>query len=151
MKDFLIIFSQKALIDYSKDRDRKYDLLFFIVFIVQVFILTNVPSGIISSNSDVWVGFSVSSLYCFTFYPIIFWLFYREKENNFIREVVIFSSVIRLHSFMFTAFIAIIQMVSWSLLKFDHLPHSSLIYYLIYYLIFTFQMVKIVKMSKLVQ
>lgn len=155
MNDFFMIFSHKALIDYSKDRNRKYDLLFFLFFVIQVFVLTTVPSEIRSSNSDEWYGFAVSSIFCVVFYPTIYWLFYKDKdkdkENDFIREVVIFSSVVRLHSFVLTGLVAIIQMVSWSLLKLERLPHSSLIYYIIYYVVFTFLMVSIVKKSKLVQ
>jgi len=151
MKEFFMLFSHKALIDYSSDRNRKYDILFFLIFVIQVFILTTVPSGIRSSNSDEWYGFAVSSIFCVVFYPTIYWLFYKEKEYDFIREVVIFSSVVRLHSFVLTGLIAIIQMVLWSLLKLERLPHSSLIYYIIYYVIFTFLMMNIIKKSKLVQ
>jgi lipopolysaccharide export LptBFGC system permease protein LptF len=151
MKDFFMIFSHKALIDYSRVRNRKYDILFFLIFVVQVFVLTSVPTGMRSSNSDEWAGFAVSSIFCFVFYPTIYCLFYKEKENNFIREVVIFSSVIRLHSFVLTGLIAIIQMFLWSLLKLERLPHSSLIYYIVYYVIFTLLVVNIVKKSKLVQ
>lgn len=146
-----MFFSHRSLIDYSRDRIRKYDLLFFLIFVIQVFVLTTVPSGIRSSNSDEWYGFAVSTIFCVVFYPIIYLIFYREKEHEFIREVVIFSSVVRLHTFVFTGIIAISQMVLWSVLKLERLPHSSLIYYVIYYVIFTSLMVSVVKKSKLAQ
>lgn len=138
---FLMFFSYKSLLKYVLGEHRRYDLLFFFLFIGQVSILPSIPSGFHSPNAEGWLGFGISSVFSLFFYLGFYFNFYRGRDFHFIREVVVFSVVARLHSFFFTGGMALAQIGIWSFLGIKKIPNTSLVYYLLYYALFALIMV----------
>lgn len=143
-----MFFSYENLMKYVSSESRKYDLLFYLFFITETSVLPSVPSGFHSSNAEGWIGFTISLVFYFLFYPIFYYYFYRKKEINFIREIIIFSVVARLHSFLYVGCIAVGQMVLWSFFRLQKMPHASLSYYILYYVLFTLLMIFLKRRSR---
>ena len=142
MKDKLLkmLLSQK-IISYASSLNTKFDLVFYLLFIVQTSTLLSVPSGFHSANPDGWLGFGITLLFTFIFYPFFYLVFYQSNKSPFLREVIIFSVVARFSSVALTGVLALIQIGLWELIRLEKIPQASLIYYVFYYLIFSFLMV----------
>lgn len=143
MSLFYLFTSHKKLVEYCR-KDNRFELLFFILFTFQTFVLPSIPSGFHSPTPEGWMGFYISTSYVILFYIFFYYSFYRSNESKdaFIREVIIFSVVARLHSFFYVGLIAFLQFIAWSFFKFPKFAFLSLIYFLLYYLIFGFLMIR---------
>lgn len=131
-----IICSLNETSAFLQKDEYKYDLFFFLIFLMQTFLLTSLPTGYHSQNTDGWIAFSISLIFCFSFYPLFYYKYYRNKKN-FIREIIIMSTVVRFHAFIFSAIIAILALFVIALLKLKRPTYISLAMYVFYYLIFT--------------
>lgn len=145
MKNVKLFLSHEALREYISSDNKKYDLLFYIIFIIQVSILISMPVGKKIPTSQDWAGYAISSIFDLVFYSIFYFIFYFRKKSDFIKEIVVFSVVARLHSFLYICILAIIQMFLWTLLRLEKLADASMIYYIFYILLFTILMVRIKK------
>lgn len=134
--------------NYVMSSSKKYDLFFYLFFIAQTFLLASLPSGFHSPTFEGWLGFYISVAFVFIFYPLFYIKFYADKSSEFIREVIIFSVVSRLTSFILVGLLALIQISLWALMKLPKLASSSLIYYLLYYVVFSMMMVRCKKLQK---
>lgn len=137
VKKLIILISCKEVVKYvASSSGGAYDLLFYLIFTVQTSFLPSIPSGYHSPNNEGWLAFYISIVFFFLFYPLLYFKFYRHKDANFIREIVIFSVVARFNSFVYVGCIAVIQLGLWSFFKLPKLNNASLIYYLLYYATF---------------
>lgn len=142
MKEKILkILSCERLLKYVSNGNGKYDLVFYLFFMAQTSILPSIPSGFHSQTSEGWLGFSITAIFSFIFYPAFYFAFYRSEETKFIREIAIFSVVARFSSFLLTGIIAISQIGLWSILRLEKIPSTSLVYYIFYYALFSFLMV----------
>lgn len=134
----------KKLVNYIEEGQHDYDIIFYMLFIIQVSILMSIPSSNYLSLEN-WIGFGMSCCFDLAFYPIFYFFFYRKKKGSYIRETVILSSVARIISFCCVGGIALVHIFFWSLLKFQKIPYTSLAYYGLYCLVFALIMVSFKK------
>ncbi|MBY0516239.1 MAG: hypothetical protein K2P81_04990 [Bacteriovoracaceae bacterium] len=139
----LVFFSQKECARYSVS-ERRLDLFYFIVFSIQTFFLAALPSGFHAPSKEGWLGYSISLIYFFLFYPLYYVKFYRMNNLGFLREAIVFSVSSRFASFFWVALMATAHNLLVFGFKLKNLEPSSpsLLYYLIYYGLFSFFMFK---------
>lgn len=140
-ENILRILSFEKLFRRILLKDGKYDLLFFILLLLQISILPAIPSGFHSPNPEGWLGFSITLIFSLFFYPMYYRIRYLSQSSQFIREVVIFSVIARFEAFLITGIVALFQIGLWSFLKLERISNLSLFYYLMYYVVFTFLMI----------
>jgi hypothetical protein len=142
MKDKLVqIVLSRKILTYASGSNTKLDLVFYLLCILQICIIPSIPTGFHSANPDGWLGFSITVIFSFVFYPIFYFAFYRIKNSQFLREVIVFSVVARFTSFVLTGILALVQIGFWKYMQLNNIPNTSLVYYLIYYGIFSALMV----------
>lgn len=140
-----MFLSYKSLIEEITRSVRKHELMFFILFIIQIGILPSMPSESKSMYSDEWIGYISSSVFELIFYPLFFYSFYNKKRSSFVKEVVAFSVIARIHSFLIIGILSIVQMTIWKIAKDQKIPHASLVFYIQYIVLFMFIMIHIKK------
>lgn len=141
LKSVFKFISLSEVSKYVESSDRSNDLIFYLFFIVQTTVLPSIPSGFHSPNFEGWLGFFMSSIFFFIFYPLFYNKFYRINPHSFIREAVVLSVVARINSFFCIGLFALLQITIWTILKLPKIPYLSMFYYMAYYVTFSAMMI----------
>ena len=105
---FRLFYSYDSLRRYCTTDDKAYDLLFYLVYVIQVSILMSYPNGDYDLS---WNGFFLCSAFELIFYPMFYFSFYFRNKSDFLREVIVYSSVVRIHAFISVGMLALLQMI----------------------------------------
>jgi len=125
------------------------DFMFFIIYLLQTFVLSSLPSGFHSNTPDGWRGFYISLIFIGIFYSVFYFIFYQsiKQQRNFIREMIIFSVIARIHAFIVAGSFAVAVLFIWGLFKLPRNEGISLFFYLFYYALFSLFMIRMKKLT----
>lgn len=130
--------SIRGVVNYITKNRKEYDLIFYLAFAAQTFILPSMPS---MPNSDSWTGFYIGLGFTLLFYPCFYFLFYKMKDSDFIREVIVLSVVSRLLSFLLVGGLALLWIFFLRAFEIFHKSKGSLVWYLLYCFVYTALMI----------